>query len=230
MNEFVNIRCIVFDLDDTLWPCEPTIVKAEAALYDWLEEKYPQVTNQYSLEQLRQHHLDAAMQKPHIAHDVTVLRKQSLQELAQKFGYPSALAEDGLALFRKYRSQVTLFDDALPTISRLGKSFKIGVITNGNADLGAMGLDKHFEFIVTAAEVGVAKPNKGIFEFARKKANLETHELLYIGDHPEIDVLGAKKCGWKTLWFNSSKADWIGESRPDAQIHSLKELPSLLSI
>ena len=230
LSVFADIRCVVFDLDDTLWPCEPTIVKAEEALYSWLQEHYSRVTDCYSLEDLRKQRANYALHNPHIAHDVTALRKQSLDELAQQFAYPSTMANDGLALFRKYRNQVKLFNDALPTINNLSKRFKLGVITNGNADLKAIGLSDNFEFIVTAEEAGVAKPDASIFEFARKKVNLGCHELLYVGDDPAIDVLGANNSGWKSIWFNPAGKQWLEEIKPHAQINALGELSYLLSV
>ncbi len=230
MGDFSNIRCVVFDLDDTLWPCEPTILNAELALYEWLKECYPRITAQYSLESLREQRANFALLNPHIAHDVTALRKQSLAELAQKFDYPMSLANDGLTLFRQHRNQVDLFDDALSTIQKIGEHFKIGVITNGNADLEAIGLSEHFDFIVTAEEAGVAKPDKAIFEYARNRVKLASHELLYVGDHPTIDVLGSSNSGWKSLWFNPAAAHWPEDIMPDAEIQKLSELPGLLSI
>ena len=230
MGDFSNIRCVVFDLDDTLWPCIPPIINAEKVLYAWLKEHYPRVTTQYSIEGLREHRAGFALQNPHLSHDVTALRKQSLAELAQIFEYPVALANDGISLFRHHRNQVNLFDDALPTINILREQFKVGSITNGNADLGAMGLSEYFDFIVTAEEAGVAKPDKAIFEYAQKKVNLANHELLYVGDHPTNDVLGSNNSGWKSLWFNPSAANWLEEVMPDAEIQKLSELPSLLSI
>ncbi len=228
MSEFSNIRCVVFDLDDTLWPCEPVIVNAEIALYEWFKENYSRISDQYTLEEIRRHREDFALRNPHLAHDVTALRKQSLAELAQEFDYPVSLASDGLTLFRHHRNQVDLFDDALPTINKLREHFATGVITNGNADLDAIGLRQHFNFIVTAEEAGVAKPDKAIFEFAQNKINMNSHELLYVGDHPTMDILGSNNSGWKSLWFNPSSLPWVEESKPDAEIQSLSELPSLL--
>ncbi len=227
---FSNISCVVFDLDDTLWPCVPPIINAEKVLYAWLQEHYPRVTTQYSIEGLREHRADFALQNPHLSHDVTALRKQSLAELAKNFDYPVALANDGISLFRHHRNKVSIFEDALPTINILRKQFKIGSITNGNADLVAMGLGGHFDFIVTAEEAGVAKPNKAIFEYAQKKANLANHELLYVGDHPTNDVLGANNSGWKSLWFNPSASSWREEIKPDAEIQNLSELLNLLCV
>ena len=112
MNDFSSIRCVVFDLDDTLWPCEPTISNAEQALYDWFKDNYPRISDQFSFEDLRQQRANFSLQYPHISHDVTALRLHSMTELAKKFDYPVRLAKDGLAHFRQHRNQVNLFDDA----------------------------------------------------------------------------------------------------------------------
>ena len=230
MSKFTSIRCVVFDLDDTLWPCEPVINNAEIALYEWLKKFYPRITDEYSLQELREQRANFAILHPHLAHDVTALRKQSLTNLAQEFNYSVAMANDGLALFRRHRNQVDLFDDALPTIRKISEHFEIGVITNGNADLEAIGLSEYFDFIVTAEEAGAAKPDKAIFEYARNKTKLAVHELLYVGDHPVIDVLGSNNSGWKSLWFNPAAVPWLEELKPDAEIKRLGEIPSLLSI
>ncbi len=230
MNDFSSIRCVVFDLDDTLWPCEPTITNAELALYDWLAEHYPRITDQFSIEDLREQRANFALHHTHISHDVTALRLHSMAELAQKYDYPVSLAKDGLAHFRHHRNQVNLFDDALPTLKALGEHFKIGSITNGNAQLDVIGVREHFDFVVTAEEAGAAKPNKKIFDFAREQIDLASHELLYVGDHPTNDVIGSKNSGWQALWFNPDAKQWSEEIQPNAQIQSLSELLELLKI
>lgn len=230
MSAFSNIRCVVFDLDDTLWPCEPTITRAEQALYAWLTKHYPRITQHFSLEELREYRVNFAQRNPHIAHDVTELREQSLGELAQKFNYPIQLAKDGLQLFRQHRNNVNLFDDSLPTIKYLREHFKLGAITNGNADLQAIGLREYFDFVVTPREAGAAKPDKEIFEYARMQVNLAKHELLYVGDHPAIDIIGSNNSGWKSLWFNPTDSPWVEQVKPDAQIQRLSELPGLLNV
>lgn len=230
MGRFSSIRCVVFDLDDTLWTCEPVILNAEHALYEWLEQNYSHITDQYSIDDVRQQRAEFAIRNPQIAHDVTALRKQSLAELAQEFNYPVSLASEGLSLFRKHRNKVEPFDDALPTIKKVKEHFKTGVITNGNADLDVIGVREYFNFVVTAEEAGVAKPDRAIFEYAQNKAGLNCHELLYVGDNPTIDVLGSNNSGWKSLWFNPSAMPWTEETKPDAVIQCLSELPDLLSI
>ena len=90
---FNNIRCITFDLDDTLWPVKPVILKAEQALYQWLCEHYPRVTDTYTVQQLTQQRVTLTMRYPDISHDVSLLRWQFLAELAEQFDYPDSLAD-----------------------------------------------------------------------------------------------------------------------------------------
>ncbi len=228
MRTFAKIRCVTFDLDDTLWPCEPTISNAEQVLYTWLEDHYPRVTRKYPLETLKKQRAAYGKAHPELAHDVTELRRQSLAKLAEEFGYPHQMARDGLALFHKFRNKVNFFDDAFTTIERLKNHFKIGAITNGNADLAAIGISEKFDFVVTAEKVGVMKPNGKIFQYAQHKAQLERHEMLFVGDTPDADVLGAQRSGWRAIWFNPHKTQWLKDVKPDAEIHKLSQLPTLL--
>ena len=229
VKSFASIRCVVFDLDDTLWPCEPTILNAENALYEWLRKNYTKITNYYTLQELRDHRQEFAQRNLDISHDVTALRLGSLAELAQQFEYPDNMAHEGLALFRQHRNQVIFYDDSLSTISLLANKFQIGAITNGNADIEAIGACEYFDFFVTAEQAGAAKPNIEIFEYAQQKASLAGDELLYVGDHPSIDIVGANQSGWRSIWFNPNKQAWpLLETQPDAQIQNLSELLDLL--
>lgn len=228
MQALMNIRCVVFDLDDTLWPCEPTITTAEQALYSWLKQHYPLVTHKYMYEDIRTHRAEFAVRNPEIAHDVTQLRRQSLAELAKEFNYSETMADHGLALFREVRNKVTLFDDTLTTLDQLKREFKIGTITNGNADLHEIGIAEKFDFTVTAENAGVAKPDEKIFKYAQQQAGIKNHQIAYVGDAPITDVLGAKRSGWQAIWFNPTKQKWAEEVQPDAEVHALNQLVSLL--
>ena len=48
-----TIRAVLFDLDDTLWPIVPVILRAEALMHDWLSQHAPKVTERYSIAALR---------------------------------------------------------------------------------------------------------------------------------------------------------------------------------
>lgn len=228
MHIFSSIRCVTFDLDDTLWSCEPTILNAEQALYSWLQNRYPRITQQYSFEGLKEQRAAYGKVHPELAHDVTALRRQSLAELAKEFDYSPELASEGLVLFRKFRNRVTFFDDAFATIGALKKHFKIGAITNGNADLDIIGVRDKFDFVVTAEKAGAAKPDKKIFQYAQNQVQLASNQIVLVGDSPHVDMLGARLSGWRAIWFNPQKVPWLEKMKPDAEVQQLNQLRALL--
>ena len=65
------IKVLSFDLDDTLWPCYPTIIRAEKLLYQWLAENVSVVTDNYDITQLREKRLLLLKNKSALAHDLT---------------------------------------------------------------------------------------------------------------------------------------------------------------
>jgi FMN hydrolase / 5-amino-6-(5-phospho-D-ribitylamino)uracil phosphatase len=46
----------------------------------------------------------------------------------------------------------------LPALTRLGRRFRLATMSNGNADLAAIGLAKFFETSLCAREIGALKP------------------------------------------------------------------------
>jgi putative hydrolase of the HAD superfamily len=102
-------------------------------------------------------------------------------------------------------------------------------LTNGNASLTAIGIETWFEGVITARQLGVAKPEPAFFERALAHAGLAPGETLHIGDHPENDIRAAQAAGLTALWLNRTGAEWVlAESAPDHELSSLVGLPDLL--
>jgi len=78
-------KLICFDLDDTLWPCMPTIYRAEQAIYDWMAEYKPAITESYSIEQLRDKRKALLQTRPELINDLSAARVVPLQLLANEF-------------------------------------------------------------------------------------------------------------------------------------------------
>lgn len=109
------------------------------------------------------------------------------------------------------------------------KNIFMGIITNGlyehqNNKIKNLGLYKWFlkENIFISKKVGFAKPDKGIFDIAKKVVN--TDNIYYIGDSFKNDVEGAKKAGWKSIWLNKRKYNFESEFCPDFTVYNEEEL------
>ena len=82
----------------------------------------------------------------------------------------------------------------------------LAALSNGNADLVAIGLDHHFTFQLGAREHGAAKPDPSIFLAACERLGCAPGEVLHVGDHVEMDVLGAARAGLRTAWVHRDDA------------------------
>ena len=217
-------RCITFDLDDTLWECGSVIRAAENAFYEWLGQHLPRITARFDHNQLLAHRHAHYAQHPHNTHDITWMRKDWMRRIAADFDYGEEVVEPAFRVFWEHRNAVELFPNATEVLHRLGREYAIGAITNGNADVNYIGIGHHFDFVVTAADAGAAKPSPAIFKAALDAAGVRADGVLHVGDDPKRDIAGAVAVGMKTAWFNPEQRPWPGGQVPDVVIRELDEL------
>jgi len=224
-----TIKVLSFDLDDTLWPCKPTILRAEEKLYQWLTEHVPAITESYDIYQLRDKRRLLFNDHPELSCDLTRLRLKSFAMLAEEFSLSDDWINPAFEIFYEARQQVTLFDDVRPALDELIKKFRLVSLTNGNADTVKTGIDHWFEFSINSASVGKLKSEPDIYRQVQTRVNIDAGQMLHIGDDPVNDVSGAKQAGAHAIWLNREHKPWpLDSCEPDAVITSLQQLPSVL--
>lgn len=220
----MTIRCIAFDLDDTLWQCHPVIKHAEQRFYDWLKIVYPKICKKYSEDTLITHRVAFMQSQTDLHHDLTSLRKSWMKQLVNEFNYDHSLIEKGFEVFWLARNEVTFFDGTLDVLGDLAKCYSLGVISNGNADVHHIGVGHLFDFTLSSETAGVSKPHPDIFHQAIDLSGFDIDETIYVGDDPKRDVIGAQQAGMKAIWFNPDQKEWLEEHTPPTQIKHLSEL------
>lgn len=230
------IKLISFDLDNTLWDNDPVLLRAEQACYDYLGQEAPQLTAQYSLNDLASMRLQMMATSPQLAAQVSKTRKLAMQQALEAVNHDTtkikALVEQAFLRFHNERNKIDLFPQAVPMLEALHKHYTLASITNGNSDLTKVGLNHFFAFSLSAEIVGAKKPRPNIFHAALNKAGIKAQEMIHIGDHPEDDIAGAQQLGIHTLWFNPRKLRWEDESdkmAPTATAHCLSEIPDIIA-
>jgi 2-haloalkanoic acid dehalogenase type II len=224
-----TFRAICFDLDNTLWDVWPVIRRAEEAMYAFLAKQYPMVSEANTVETLREARDRTALAFPDKSHDYTFLRLETLRAIARSFGYPEIMAEQAFDVFIAARNEVELYEDVLPALRQLGKRYRLFTASNGNADLARIGLAHHFERSIAARHVGALKPDPLVFCKVIEGTDLRIHEVVYVGDDPELDVEGARSAGMGAIWLNRTGAQWPIDIAPPADsVTSLTELTDLL--
>jgi putative hydrolase of the HAD superfamily len=222
------IRAIFFDLDDTLWDCQPVIVRAEHAMLDFLRERYPRVLERHDLDSMRALRMQVAHEHPAMRHDFTWLRLESLRRHARDAGYPETMADEGFDVFLRARNEVVLYDDVRPALDRLVGGYRLFAVSNGNADLAAIGLARFFEQSLAARDAGMLKPDPRIFAMLLERAGIAPRHVVHVGDDPDADVEGARRAGVAAVWLNRYGNPWPRASQPPPAISSLVELDVLL--
>jgi putative hydrolase of the HAD superfamily len=209
-----KVRAVAFDLDNTLWDVEPVIARAEQRVLQWLTEHCPRIPERLSLDDMRAARLALAAREPHNSHDFTYLRIASLAQHARECGYDESIAEAAFEVFIAARNELDLFDDVRPGLQRLRARYALATLSNGNADLGRIGLAGFFSVSLNARGIGTAKPDRRCFERLVTELRVEPNEIIYVGDDPLLDIEAARAAGLSAAWMNRTGHPWPAAVSP----------------
>lgn len=218
------IKAVLFDLDDTLWPIVPVLERAENLLHDWLAAHAPAVAGRYSIEMLRSRRQALMQAEPRYRIDLWGLRHATLSEAFRQVGADVARVEQAMAVFSAARNAVTPFADVEPGLASLNARLAVGSISNGFADLQAIGIAHHFRISIAAHSFGRAKPDPQIFHAACAALGIQPQQAAYVGDDLTLDVQGAQDAGLRGVWMNRFERSLPEQFRPDAVCTTLAEL------
>jgi len=202
----MSLALICFDLDNTLWPVDPVIARAESETWRWLAQRAPAVVARVDVDALRRRRLALLAAQPGYVHNLTALRRDVMRITLEEGGFGAGeaglLAQQAMAVFLEHRNAVTLFPGVVAMLEKLAGEFRLAALSNGNADLHRIGLAHYFDSVHSAESVGRAKPDPAMFARALADTGVPAQRALHIGDHPEQDVLAARAHGLHALWAN----------------------------
>lgn len=112
------------------------------------------------------------------------------------------------------------------------KGYNIGIIANqasGTEErLKKWGLMKFIRVVAASAEIGIAKPNKGIFQRAFEMAECSAENSVMIGDRLDNDIYPAMELGMRTVWIRQGFSAYqkldTSKKSPDYIVDSLSEI------
>ena len=226
-----KIDVVTFDLDNTLWDVDAVIRNAERVTRQWFDERIPELNATLKPEDLlaiRQH---IVATRPELAHHLSRIREAVYEHAIAAVGRNAdearQLAAEAFQLFLAERHKVSFYDDALDILERLARRHQLGALTNGNADIARLGLDRFFRFAFSAADVGAPKPAPQMFRAALARADVREHQMIHVGDNPIDDIRGAADLGIPTIWVNFEARN--PESPPATRVvNRLKDIPNAI--
>lgn len=113
--------------------------------------------------------------------------------------------EEFVRIYRETKPVLSLYPDGEEFLERLEKrQIKTGLITDGNAQvqrnkIRALGLDRRLDVVLASYDLGLRKPDPGVYVYCLEKLGCGPEEAVYIGDNPLKDFIGARKLGMKTV-------------------------------
>jgi len=116
-----------------------------------------------------------------------------------------------------------------------GLGLRIGLISNTGMTPGVTfrrfldqkGMLEYFDALTFSDEVKLAKPSDEIFWLTLKALGATPAQSVHVGDHVLNDVVGAKRCGLRTVWIQGfyERVDPADpDSEPDAAVKELAQV------
>ncbi len=142
-------------------------------------------------------------------------------------------AADARNLIVNRLSAAECYAGAAEVLSRLRVQHRIALLSNADDDFLAACLARNglaFETIVSSESARSYKPRRPIFENLCFQLGLPAQRILYVGDSPVADVLGARTAGMPVAWINRAGVP-IPEKipPPDLELRNLSELIGALT-
>ena len=132
-------------------------------------------------------------------------------------------------------ARVVPFDDTVDTLERLrAGGYRLGLVSNTmwpakyhHRELRRFGLQPYFDHTAFSSDVGVWKPQPGIYLLSLGALDVAAEEAVFVGDMPAHDIVGAKEVGMRAVY--KQNVSFLPDGvEPDAAIKRLSELPGVI--
>ncbi len=229
-----ELKAVFFDVNGTLWDHQRCAQHVMDIVLPGFTPPLPQDQTDEIIRRFNAVFFDLP-RKEHIRHRRPFSMVRRFQALLDSYNVKDRrLARELSHRYDSVRRLVMrqfLRSEAVPVLSELGRrGLQRGVIMNGTPAvqrhlIQTLGLEPYLQHVVLGEVEGYSKPDVRLFRRALELAGVQADEMLFVGDSPLTDVLGASRAGIPTVWLNTGHRRLPnGFPLPDFTIASLTEL------
>lgn len=209
--DFTNIKGVIIDIDNTLYPYEPTHQHAIKVCYNTFMRTFErQETFDEFYQKYREKRTEVTQRlSPQGACRSRLFAFLALfEELAFPQPFNHALTFETL-YWNSFIDNIECWEEAHQFLVRCKDcNLPVCALSDMQAHfqiqkLQALQVDYLIDALVTSEEVGAEKPHAIIFEAALKKLKLSANEVIMVGDHKEKDIMGAQNLGIQSYWVEA---------------------------
>ncbi|GAB3749621.1 YjjG family noncanonical pyrimidine nucleotidase [Spirosoma pomorum] len=224
---------LFFDLDHTLWDFDRNSAECLSELYTTFRLADAGITSE---SEFSRHFIDinkklwSDYDKNLIEH--TFIRENRFPMTFRSLGVdPVQIKADLNAEYlRILPYKPHLLESARELLDHLNGRYPMHIITNGFAEIQAVKMDSaeiayYFTNVVTSETANAKKPDLLVFEYALQISGATAAESLMIGDNYEADILGAKRAGLDTVFYNPA-----GQSVDEQPTYNIRHWNELMEI
>ncbi|MCZ6539473.1 MAG: HAD-IA family hydrolase [Chloroflexi bacterium] len=215
-------RAALFDLDDTLVDRKSAYGDVYRVLYD----RHAAIHNQTRWEEALEFFWT-------LSPDNATTPKEAFIEIQKRW---PGVTGDPESHHEFYFTQMIRLMKMLPRATNFvdwmnDSGVNWGVVTNGDhfqlQKVEATGLQGRVPFVLVSKMFGVDKPEPQVFMEAVRLLDLpeiKTEEILFVGDNPHTDIVGAHGVGMKTAWIRMGREYPDDAPYPDLIVDHVEEL------
>jgi putative hydrolase of the HAD superfamily len=223
------VRAVLFDLDDTLFDHHRSAGAALARVHE-------RFAGSVAFEQFEAHHI-RYLEEMHIEVlagriDLDEARRERFRRVFAALGLEMSneqVAGAASAYRSGYLAERRAMDGAAALLAALAPRVRIGIVSNNLLEeqrdkLEFCALTPYVDALVVSGDVGISKPEPGIFRIALERLGVSGDEAVMVGDSWAADIVGARRASIRAIWFNP----WRRPRPAEAAAGDVVEIGSLV--
>jgi len=167
-------------------------------------------------------------------------KRDAMISLCRHIGVkPKGMLVDSLVyVWENTAMNVTLFPDVVQTLQKLGKGFRLGLLSNTDcftvSKFNELGFNDYFNSVAFSCKLGLLKPDPRIFNLILHDLGVKPEEAVMVGDNYKDDILAAERLGIRGVLMKRDYAKYrvkplyIESHDHSRTISSLAELEKFL--